>query len=136
MNINHCLSFFDNIVNIVLELLVAINHTHLKWLLTFVADILVYACMLLHECVFIYDCLTSSFSSGEGIISGAQRIQDPEFLIKRAEACGIEVKTVAFKSIIVLLFKNFFWEYLWSLTGIDTCKRLHSVQYFIVHGLI
>ncbi|XP_057546833.1 aspartate--tRNA ligase 2, cytoplasmic [Amaranthus tricolor] len=35
------------------------------------------------------------FIRGEEIISGAQRVHDPEFLTKRAEACGIEVKTIA-----------------------------------------
>lgn len=35
------------------------------------------------------------FIRGEEIISGAQRVHDPEFLTKRAEACGIDVKTVA-----------------------------------------
>lgn len=31
---------------------------------------------------------------GEEIISGAQRVHVPEFLTKRAEACGIDVKTI------------------------------------------
>ncbi|KNA25857.1 hypothetical protein SOVF_002650 [Spinacia oleracea] len=35
------------------------------------------------------------FIRGEEIISGAQRIHDHEFLTKRAEACGIDVKTIA-----------------------------------------
>ncbi|CAO2821732.1 unnamed protein product [Amaranthus hypochondriacus] len=35
------------------------------------------------------------FIRGEEIISGAQRVHDPEFLTKRAEVCGIEVKTIA-----------------------------------------
>ncbi|XP_021751689.1 aspartate--tRNA ligase 2, cytoplasmic-like isoform X2 [Chenopodium quinoa] len=35
------------------------------------------------------------FIRGEEIISGAQRIHEPEFLTKRAEACGIDVKTIA-----------------------------------------
>lgn len=36
-----------------------------------------------------------SFSSGEEIISGAQRIHIPEFLAERAQACGIDVKTIS-----------------------------------------
>lgn len=34
------------------------------------------------------------FIRGEEIISGAQRIHEPELLIERAEACGIDVKTI------------------------------------------
>ncbi|KAI6679133.1 hypothetical protein NL676_033014 [Syzygium grande] len=34
------------------------------------------------------------FIRGEEIISGAQRVHVPEFLAKRAEACGIDVKTI------------------------------------------
>ncbi|KAF8036703.1 hypothetical protein BT93_C2422 [Corymbia citriodora subsp. variegata] len=34
------------------------------------------------------------FIRGEEIISGAQRVHVPEFLTKRAEACGIDVKTI------------------------------------------
>ncbi|KAL3731016.1 hypothetical protein ACJRO7_011104 [Eucalyptus globulus] len=34
------------------------------------------------------------FSRGEEIISGAQRVHVPEFLTKRAESCGIDVKTI------------------------------------------
>lgn len=32
---------------------------------------------------------------GEEIISGAQRVHVPEFLTTRAEACGIDVKTIS-----------------------------------------
>lgn len=32
---------------------------------------------------------------GEEIISGAQRVHDPELLEKRALACGIDVKTIS-----------------------------------------
>lgn len=32
--------------------------------------------------------------AGEEIISGAQRVHVPEFLAERAQACGIEVKTI------------------------------------------
>ncbi|CAN6445298.1 unnamed protein product [Victoria cruziana] len=35
------------------------------------------------------------FIRGEEIISGAQRVHVPEFLISRAEACGIDVKTIS-----------------------------------------
>lgn len=35
------------------------------------------------------------FIRGEEIISGAQRIHDPTFLEQRAEACGIEVKSIS-----------------------------------------
>lgn len=35
------------------------------------------------------------FIRGEEIISGAQRVHVPEFLAERAEACGIEVKTIS-----------------------------------------
>ncbi|KAJ3691240.1 hypothetical protein LUZ61_020404 [Rhynchospora tenuis] len=35
------------------------------------------------------------FLRGEEIISGAQRIHDPEMLTKRAEQCGIDVKTIS-----------------------------------------
>ncbi|OAY64543.1 Aspartate--tRNA ligase 2, cytoplasmic [Ananas comosus] len=35
------------------------------------------------------------FIRGEEIISGAQRIHTPELLAKRAEACGIDVKTIS-----------------------------------------
>ncbi|EHA8589721.1 Aspartate--tRNA ligase 2, cytoplasmic [Cocos nucifera] len=35
------------------------------------------------------------FIRGEEIISGAQRVHLPELLTKRAEACGIDVKTIA-----------------------------------------
>ncbi|KAF3787553.1 Aspartate--tRNA ligase 2 [Nymphaea thermarum] len=35
------------------------------------------------------------FIRGEEIISGAQRVHVPEFLITRAEACGIDVKTIS-----------------------------------------
>ncbi|XP_073003415.1 aspartate--tRNA ligase 2, cytoplasmic [Typha latifolia] len=35
------------------------------------------------------------FIRGEEIISGAQRIHTPELLTKRAEACGIDVKTIS-----------------------------------------
>ncbi|KAJ7958686.1 aspartate--tRNA ligase, cytoplasmic-like [Quillaja saponaria] len=35
------------------------------------------------------------FIRGEEIISGAQRVHVPEFLEKRAEACGIDVKTIS-----------------------------------------
>lgn len=35
------------------------------------------------------------FIRGEEIISGAQRVHVPEFLTERAEACGIEVKTIS-----------------------------------------
>ncbi|PNX69108.1 aspartate-tRNA ligase cytoplasmic-like, partial [Trifolium pratense] len=35
------------------------------------------------------------FIRGEEIISGAQRIHVPEFLEERAQACGIEVKTIS-----------------------------------------
>ncbi|OUZ99461.1 Aspartyl/Asparaginyl-tRNA synthetase [Macleaya cordata] len=35
------------------------------------------------------------FIRGEEIISGAQRVHIPEFLTTRAEACGIEVKTIS-----------------------------------------
>lgn len=34
------------------------------------------------------------FMRGEEIVSGAQRIHDPEHLTKRAEACGIDVTTI------------------------------------------
>ncbi|GAB2233351.1 hypothetical protein Droror1_Dr00002573 [Drosera rotundifolia] len=36
-----------------------------------------------------------AFIRGEEIISGAQRIHDPEFLKQRAESCGIDVKTIS-----------------------------------------
>ncbi|XP_058080596.1 aspartate--tRNA ligase 2, cytoplasmic-like isoform X1 [Magnolia sinica] len=35
------------------------------------------------------------FIRGEEIISGAQRVHDPEFLATRAEACGIDLKTIS-----------------------------------------
>ncbi|XP_038899520.1 aspartate--tRNA ligase 2, cytoplasmic [Benincasa hispida] len=35
------------------------------------------------------------FIRGEEIISGAQRVHVPEFLAERAQACGIDVKTIA-----------------------------------------
>lgn len=35
------------------------------------------------------------FIRGEEIISGAQRVHDPELLVSRAEACGIEANTVS-----------------------------------------
>ncbi|KAH6774313.1 Class II aminoacyl-tRNA and biotin synthetases superfamily protein [Perilla frutescens var. frutescens] len=35
------------------------------------------------------------FIRGEEIISGAQRVHVPEFLTERAQACGIEVKTIS-----------------------------------------
>ncbi|KAL2928236.1 Aspartate--tRNA ligase 2 cytoplasmic [Bienertia sinuspersici] len=35
------------------------------------------------------------FIRGEEIISGAQRVHDPDFLANRAEACGIDTKTIA-----------------------------------------
>ncbi|KAL9260968.1 Aspartate--tRNA ligase 2, cytoplasmic-like protein [Drosera capensis] len=35
------------------------------------------------------------FIRGEEIISGAQRVHDPEFLKQRAESCGIDVKTIS-----------------------------------------
>lgn len=35
------------------------------------------------------------FIRGEEIISGAQRVHDPELLVSRAEACGIEVNTLS-----------------------------------------
>lgn len=35
------------------------------------------------------------FIRGEEIISGAQRVHVPEFLAERAEACGIDVKTIS-----------------------------------------
>ncbi|KAI8021235.1 Aspartate--tRNA ligase 2, cytoplasmic [Camellia lanceoleosa] len=35
------------------------------------------------------------FIRGEEIISGAQRVHVPEFLATRAEACGIDVKTIS-----------------------------------------
>ncbi|GAB4858740.1 Aspartate--tRNA ligase 2, cytoplasmic [Ancistrocladus abbreviatus] len=35
------------------------------------------------------------FIRGEEIISGAQRVHDPDFLTQRAEACGIDVKTIS-----------------------------------------
>lgn len=37
----------------------------------------------------------SSFASGEEIISGAQRVHIPELLAERAEALGIDVKTIS-----------------------------------------
>jgi len=35
------------------------------------------------------------FLAGEEIISGAQRVHDPDFLMQRAEAFGIDVKTIS-----------------------------------------
>ncbi|KAL9249761.1 Aspartate--tRNA ligase 2, cytoplasmic-like protein [Drosera capensis] len=35
------------------------------------------------------------FIRGEEIISGAQRVHDPEFLKQRAESCGIDVRTIS-----------------------------------------
>ncbi|KMT15574.1 hypothetical protein BVRB_3g059240 [Beta vulgaris subsp. vulgaris] len=35
------------------------------------------------------------FIRGEEIISGAQRVHDPDFLVKRAEACKIDVNSIA-----------------------------------------
>ncbi|XP_041019504.1 aspartate--tRNA ligase 2, cytoplasmic [Juglans microcarpa x Juglans regia] len=35
------------------------------------------------------------FIRGEEIISGAQRVHVPEFLVERAQACGIDVKTIS-----------------------------------------
>ncbi|GAB2226283.1 hypothetical protein Droror1_Dr00022084 [Drosera rotundifolia] len=35
------------------------------------------------------------FIRGEEIISGAQRVHDPEFLKQRAESCGIDVETIS-----------------------------------------
>ncbi|KAL3510175.1 hypothetical protein ACH5RR_029576 [Cinchona calisaya] len=35
------------------------------------------------------------FIRGEEIISGAQRVHEPEFLAQRAEACGIDVRTIS-----------------------------------------
>ncbi|GAB4825978.1 Aspartate--tRNA ligase 2, cytoplasmic [Ancistrocladus abbreviatus] len=35
------------------------------------------------------------FVRGEEIISGAQRVHDPDFLTQRAEGCGIDVKTIS-----------------------------------------
>ena len=34
-------------------------------------------------------------SPGEEIISGAQRVHEPEFLTKRAKECGIDVNTIS-----------------------------------------
>lgn len=42
-----------------------------------------------------YTCSFDIFIRGEEIISGAQRIHDPELLAERAEACGIDVATIA-----------------------------------------
>lgn len=41
-----------------------------------------------------YTCSYDIFMRGEEIISGAQRIHDPEFLAERAEACGIPPSTI------------------------------------------
>ncbi len=41
-----------------------------------------------------YTCSYDIFMRGEEIISGAQRIHDPEFLATRAEACGIPPSTI------------------------------------------
>eukprot|EP00835_Amoeboradix_gromovi_P006898 NODE_933_length_2957_cov_0.476907.p3 type:complete len:113 gc:universal NODE_933_length_2957_cov_0.476907:1451-1789(+) len=35
------------------------------------------------------------FLRGEEILSGAQRVHDPDMLAKRAEECGIEVSSIA-----------------------------------------
>lgn len=45
--------------------------------------------------LFTHDFLTSVSLSGEEIISGAQRVHDPDFLVKRAEACKIDVNSIA-----------------------------------------
>lgn len=34
-------------------------------------------------------------AAGEEIISGAQRVHDPDLLTARAKACGIDVSTIA-----------------------------------------
>lgn len=65
-----------------------------------------------------YPCmLTSSrpwcFSAGEEIISGAQRVHVPEFLEERAQACGIDVKTIStyIDSFRYVPYANFLWAY-------------------------
>lgn len=51
--------------------------------------------------------------SGEEIISGAQRVHVPEFLAKRAEECGIDVKTI---STYIDSFRYFSWLINFPLT--------------------
>jgi aspartyl-tRNA synthetase len=41
-----------------------------------------------------YTCSYDFFMRGEEIVSGAQRVHDPVLLAKRAEECGIPVKTI------------------------------------------
>lgn len=47
------------------------------------------ACYSFHE-IWEWFC-----SLGEEIISGAQRVHVPDFLAERAQACGIDVKTIS-----------------------------------------
>jgi len=42
-----------------------------------------------------YSCSFDVFVRGEEIISGAQRVHDPELLVAQAEARGIDVRTIA-----------------------------------------
>lgn len=72
---------------------------------------------------------------GEEIISGAQRIHIPEFLEQRAQACGIDVKTIStyidsfryFPSPLLLVFNI---SVLYVITCVLSLPLLLSAGYY------